>query len=430
MIPNFIAAFKFCSRIASAYAALVGVLVLVGWLFDIAILKSVLPDMAMMKANTALCFLLAGISLWLAEEERRMPAVWQSRVSLACAAAVFIIGLLTLTEFVLGVNVGIDELLFRDARSAIETSWPGRMSFAGALNFVFIGMALILLERRRGDHAVQFLAAAAGAFSLVALTGYSYGAQSFYTIADYTAMAVHTAATFGILSLGILFARPHHGYMVVLTQETMGGVMARRLLPSALGILLLLRWLRMHSEKTGLYYTEIGMALFAVADVILFTALIWWNVESLNRIDEERRWAVEAVRASEERLRRFFEMPLVGMAMLSRKRIWLDANEKMCEILGYSHVELAQMTWTEVTHSGDLARERGEFEKMATGETAGCSLEKRCIRGDKRIVRVKSMVRCVRRADGAIDYFVALLQEVAPAGEEKGSGSPPAKETA
>ena len=57
------------SRGASATGILVGASVLVGWLLDIPLLKSVIPGLVTMKANAALCFILAGVALRVIENE-------------------------------------------------------------------------------------------------------------------------------------------------------------------------------------------------------------------------------------------------------------------------------------------------------------------------------------------------------------------------
>src|SRR6266540_4989150 len=58
--------YRNASRVTSGVVFVVGFLVLVGWLFDIPALQSVIPGLATMKANSALAFVLASISLWLA----------------------------------------------------------------------------------------------------------------------------------------------------------------------------------------------------------------------------------------------------------------------------------------------------------------------------------------------------------------------------
>ena len=49
--------------LAGLFAVVAGVAVLAGWLFEIPSLKSVLPGVVAMKANTAVGFILAGLSL-------------------------------------------------------------------------------------------------------------------------------------------------------------------------------------------------------------------------------------------------------------------------------------------------------------------------------------------------------------------------------
>jgi hypothetical protein len=90
-----------------------------------------------MKANTALCFLLAGLALAL--RDRRA-------VRLACGAVSTVAGL-TLAEYLTGITFGLDQWLFRDATDA-HTIYPGRMVEATALGFLLSGESL--LQRRRG----------------------------------------------------------------------------------------------------------------------------------------------------------------------------------------------------------------------------------------------------------------------------------------
>ena len=274
---------------------LIGGLVLAGWAFDVAVLKSLVPGLtAMNPGGTALAFLLAGVSLWAQAAAGATPR--RRAVGIACAAGVLLIGLARVGGYLAGWDGGPDQLLFRAAleREAVRVGLPNRMSPNTAAAFVLVGLALTLLDvrtRRRGVRPAQLLALAAGLIALLALIGYAYSATSLIGVKQFIPMALNTAIAFAILSVGILCARPDRGVMAVVSSTGAGGVMARRLLPAAILIPAVVGWVNWLAQQEGLSDQVMGMSLFVLANIVLFTALIWWNAASLDRMDRERRRA-------------------------------------------------------------------------------------------------------------------------------------------
>jgi PAS domain S-box-containing protein len=126
----------------------------------------------------------------------------------------------------------------------------------------------------------------------------------------------------------------------------------------------------------------------------------------------ERKQAEEALRASEERFRRYFELGLVGMAMTSPTKGILDVNDELCRILGYSRNELLKLTWEQMTHPDDLAADAAQFNRVLSGEIDGYTLDKRWIRKDGRVISSIMSARGVRNTDGTLEYFVGLVQDM------------------
>jgi PAS domain S-box-containing protein len=87
----------------------------------------------------------------------------------------------------------------------------------------------------------------------------------------------------------------------------------------------------------------------------------------------------------------------------------LEVNDELCRILGYQRSELLQKTWTEMTHPEDLAADAAQFNRVMAGEIEGYSLDKRWIRKDGRIINSIMAAKCLRRADGSVDYCVGLV---------------------
>ena len=120
----------------------------------------------------------------------------------------------------------------------------------------------------------------------------------------------------------------------------------------------------------------------------------------------------ESLRTSEMRFRSYFELPLVGIAITSLEKKWLEVNPCLCELLGYSKDELTKLTWAEITYPDDLVSNITEFENALARKAEGYSLDKRFIRKDGLIIYASVLVRCVRNQDGSPDYFLVLVQDI------------------
>lgn len=122
--------------------------------------------------------------------------------------------------------------------------------------------------------------------------------------------------------------------------------------------------------------------------------------------------AEESLRDSEKIFRRFFELGLIGMAITSPAKSFVDVNAKLCEMLGYERSELLEMTWEELTHPEDRAADVKQFNQILAGEIDAYVLEKRFTRKDGSVFDAAISVKCLRRSDGSVDSLLGLVQDI------------------
>ena len=152
-----------------------------------------------------------------------------------------------------------------------------------------------------------------------------------------------------------------------------------------------------------------------LAGLLLTTVLTTFLGFLRNRqavLEQQVQARTAALQESEEQFRSYYELGLIGMAITSPTKGWVQFNDRLCQILGYPRAELAAKTWAEITHPDDLATEITQFNRVLAGEIEGYSLDKRFIRQDGRIVYTVLSVRCVRNPDGSPSHFVAMMQDI------------------
>src|SRR5262249_5370775 len=100
------------------------------------------------------------------------------------AAIIAIIGAATIIEYGTGWDWHIDQIIFRDNAGP----FPGRMAFPTALNFLFLGSSLLLIEKQGVSKRLpikDLLALLAAFITLVAFFGFLYRAEPLFPVVPF-----------------------------------------------------------------------------------------------------------------------------------------------------------------------------------------------------------------------------------------------------
>ena len=274
------------ARLAASVTVLAGALVLWGWHTNDEYLKSFMHvSWVATHPLVAMQFILAGAALLLLQAEPLSR--WRRYVGVVLGATVVLIAVLKLIGYQYNWERGVDTYLFYFKLGGYQ------MSPNAAFSFLLIGLALVLMDVQVRGRAYlpQTCVLAVTAIGLLSMSSYFHNVLLLYGVSGFVPVVPDTATEFLILCAGLLCARPHREPIATIISTTEGGSVARRLLPAAFVIPLVLDWVRIQVES--LYGYEFGFSLFTLLNILAFALLIWWNAASLSRVDAERRRSEE-----------------------------------------------------------------------------------------------------------------------------------------
>lgn len=326
---------------------LLGGLVLLGWYLKNKTLIQVSPEFVPMQYNTALGFVVGGSGLLFAQLGKRVGVRIFGGIGLA-------VGLLTLAEYVFGIDLAIDQLIM-EHYITVATSHPGRMAPNTALCFSLTSIALLVASEARekpwGLQAIAVLGSLVFGLGVVAFSGYAMRLETAYGWGHLTRMAVHTSAGFIVLGTGLFW----HAWC----REKATLAVLPHWVPAPVGIVILTVTL---SLWQALDHEEIASHLILVLGVILSGALVYTvklaqglrqraselEQEVNERAQAERRLehgqanlerAIEerthALRQKTELLSTVFESMEQGVAAFDKDLRLISANDRYGEIRGF-----------------------------------------------------------------------------------------------
>ncbi|MBS1952812.1 MAG: HAMP domain-containing histidine kinase [Cyanobacteria bacterium SZAS-4] len=273
------------SLLSGVSTFLIGAVSLLAW-------TSASPSLIAFKSIPAFPFIISGLALCALQSRKLRAPVHIAGLVLAAALC-----------FISGHD--LVDLLMASSQDSLD-SMSGGFAFSilnslaanDALSLLLISVALLCVDlpSKRFRLADPFTIVAAF-LSMMTLLGVIFGIPGFCVFISCLRISLLEGITIAALSLGVLFIRPEQGLASIMTRDTAGGVLARRLLPAAVLVPLLLGWLRMQGEHYKLYTSEMGLTLLVSSLVLIFMTVISVNAWSIDRMDRARLKAIKEMEA-------------------------------------------------------------------------------------------------------------------------------------
>jgi len=233
------------------------------------------------------CFILLAFCLWLHLVKASSPSL-----KLIYRRTAFTFGVVTFSvafiSFLRGLAITETSAMMIPSASPLPRAGAPHLA---ALDFMLLGAAFALPDDGEHDQVLsaQLLAAAGFVFGLFGMLAFAFGPSAHNSELPIEALLLVA------LSLGVLFLHPDRGVVAEVFTDLSGGVMARRLLPIAIVIPVVLDWWRYEAQRFGILSPETGTMLMVMMAIILLLYEMIVTAQLLNQADASLRRTDEAL---------------------------------------------------------------------------------------------------------------------------------------
>ena len=136
------------------------------------------------------------------------------------------------------------------------------------------------------------------------------------------------------------------------------------------------------------------------------------NVESSTSQAEQAKRHLAEMQESEERFRSAFDHAPIGMALVAPDGRWLQVNQCLCDIAGYSENEFKGMTFQAITHPDELGDFLTSLKEVVDGQVLTHQMEKRYLHKLGHEVWVLVGVSLIRDSESKCLHLIFQIQDI------------------
>jgi PAS domain S-box-containing protein len=118
------------------------------------------------------------------------------------------------------------------------------------------------------------------------------------------------------------------------------------------------------------------------------------------------------LRKSEEQFRQAFQNSPIGMALCNMDGSFVQINSAYLQMTGYSQSELKKLTFRDLTHPEDLAKQMPYYEQCVSGEIDSYQLDKRYIKKDGEIIWVNMIAAITKDESGKPLHALIMAEDI------------------
>lgn len=132
----------------------------------------------------------------------------------------------------------------------------------------------------------------------------------------------------------------------------------------------------------------------------------------ITELKQREQNTLNNLQISESKFTDTFNNAAIGLNISSLDGTYLNVNQALCNIVGYSKQELLTMDWQSITHPDDLHEDLQLFHETITGKRNHYSMIKRYYHKDGQLIWIHLSVSIVRDTDETPLFLIGQVKDI------------------